>query len=805
MRLNFRKITSVLSCGIMAVSTIGFAAAASYPMPFVSGGSADVAIVYGTGSGVSSLDVVQANNIAVNLQSSLTGGTSGSTSSASGGDSVKLEKSSTKFQLGEGISDVVSTSITSDSPNGGLPTLLADGTYVDTNNDEHDYTQKIDLANLTFTMFDDDDYKTDTPTLGMRVASGAHVLNYSLEFTDEPEWADIDSTNIDIMGKNYFVLSHTANTTINLLDAAQTATLSEGESTTVNGHDVSISFIGGSGSDAEVKLNVDGEVTNSLNEGDTQKLSNGDYVGVKDISVQDYAGGVKTVEFSIGNGKLVLKDGVDVEMNDDSISDLTSYITTTAGATGTINKIVIQWDAEDDMFVTPDSSIEMPGFKAVKLSMADMYTPVEEPIVIQAGSTTYAQLKDFPLKSSTEDINILYGNSSDWQGVGKESGHLLTTQTNATTLTYDKDTDDYFVASYNDGSNAESYLMRATSFGLVSGSVINNQTTIQYKKDGTWTDLKSGAKDDDVVSIGNVELTITDIKKSPANSVIITGGSHVQFNMLYYEQGMQVYLPYEYSVVNYTASGTGKTGALETNTTGIGYVVPTTLDLVFAEEDKNGNIGQGKNVTATLGWNSATTKEASVTTVSGNNPSFAEIGSTEHYQSYVYSALATALDWDKSGDQNKLTLTYHGGESYGEFYLTSPGATITPGESGTSGSGTQIGEVLVKDTQVSSVSSRNLIVVGGSCINSAAASVLGVAQHTCGADFTTATGVGSGQFLIKGVSGAYSTGKIALVVAGYEAADTVNAATYLTTQTVDTSKEYKGTSSTSATLVTTSA
>jgi hypothetical protein len=43
---------------------------------------------------------------------------------------------------------------------------------------------------------------------------------------------------------------------------------------------------------------------------------------------------------------------------------------------------------------------------------------------------------------------------------------------------------------------------------------------------------------------------------------------------------------------------------------------------------------------------------------------------------------------------------------------------------------------------------------------------------------------------------------MALLVAGYEAADTVNAATYLRTKTVDTSKEYLGTSATSATLVT---
>ena len=47
----------------------------------------------------------------------------------------------------------------------------------------------------------------------------------------------------------------------------------------------------------------------------------------------------------------------------------------------------------------------------------------------------------------------------------------------------------------------------------------------------------------------------------------------------------------------------------------------------------------------------------------------------------------------------------------------------------------------------------------------------------------------------------FSTGKLALVVAGYEAADTTNAGTYLTMKDVDTSKEYKGTSATEATLV----
>ena len=73
----------------------------------------------------------------------------------------------------------------------------------------------------------------------------------------------------------------------------------------------------------------------------------------------------------------------------------------------------------------------------------------------------------------------------------------------------------------------------------------------------------------------------------------------------------------------------------------------------------------------------------------------------------------------------------------------------------------------------------------------------------CGAGFTDKTGVGSGQFLIESVGDKYTTGKVALVVAGYDVSDTVNAAKYLRTQTVDTTagKKYKGTTSTSAELV----
>jgi len=88
----------------------------------------------------------------------------------------------------------------------------------------------------------------------------------------------------------------------------------------------------------------------------------------------------------------------------------------------------------------------------------------------------------------------------------------------------------------------------------------------------------------------------------------------------------------------------------------------------------------------------------------------------------------------------------------------------------------QLGSIIVKDTEVSSVATKNLIVVGGSCINTVTAKLLGVPEHTCGVDWTAKTNVGAGQFLIQEYVSPYNAEAVALLVAGYEAADTTAAA-----------------------------
>ncbi|MFT4343587.1 MAG: S-layer protein, partial [Candidatus Woesearchaeota archaeon] len=80
----------------------------------------------------------------------------------------------------------------------------------------------------------------------------------------------------------------------------------------------------------------------------------------------------------------------------------------------------------------------------------------------------------------------------------------------------------------------------------------------------------------------------------------------------------------------------------------------------------------------------------------------------------------------------------------------------------------------VLDTEITNVAADNLIVVGGPCANTVAATLLGVSPNApgCFEDFP----VSQGEGIIKMVE---SGDKVAVIVAGYSAADTRAAAEVL--------------------------
>lgn len=758
MKNIFRKAMTIVASTAMIGATVGVAAAASYPEPFTS----NTAVV--TGASAAPSDNVAAAGIVSDLNAASAGSSVGTTTVSTDGDSYKFEKTSTKFHLGDTITGVVSSDLDEDE----LPMLLTDGTFVDDDNDEFDFTQKIAMAASTLSMFEDNDYAEDEPTVGFRLASGATVLTYTLEFTEEPSVDDLETTDLTMMGKTYYVLDRTP-TSLTLLDSAEDTVLSEGETATVTAGDktytVSINFV----SDTEAKLTINGENTNSLNEGETYKLSDGSYVGIKDILYSSKDSGVSKVEFSIGGGKLLLTSGSEVELNEENIDGITATITNTT----TLSSIAIAWTVEDDSFITPTSSLTMPGFEAVTLVFEGLDYPAEEEINFEVDSDN-AYLDNFPLKSTEADIYLLYTDGTSYTYIGKDSTKQLRTGT--TSITFDADTDEYFVASWSDGSDSESYLMKAKNW---DDSDSTNKTDFQYMKDGIWTDVKTGRESGDTFDLGNVALVVGTVTDSAKTVVVTNGSAQTSFNVLYSAEGLELYLPSTVSTA---------TGYINFTATPTSWIMNTT------EEDKDGDIAQGDGIDVTFGLNSETVKQPTVTTYVTTNAdaTATEIGETDVFRDFTYSALATEILHDKSDtNQYTLQLVYHGDEVAADVYITSPDSV--------SSTGGEAGVMSITDADVSTkATGKNLIVVGGSAINTVAADLLGGAYR--GDQFTSMTTVGDGEFLIQ--SFAWS-GKTALLVAGYNAADTTKAATYLQNYEVDSTvgKKYVGTSATEASLV----
>jgi len=239
-----------------------------------------------------------------------------------------------------------------------------------------------------------------------------------------------------------------------------------------------------------------------------------------------------------------------------------------------------------------------------------------------------------------------------------------------------------------------------------------------------------------------------------------------------------------------------------------GNIITTPALVIFEEKDDNSRY------------------EALVVTLDGGASSSNALDVSEVYRTWMTStstgsenyrnSLATDSDITQAADlwgtvvsidsntagHKKATISYPDDQLYANVYVAEDTASIVTSSS-TGASVSSLGSVAVTDSEADSVSSKSLIVVGGSCVNTVAATLLGVSSPTCGADFTTKTGVASGQYLIETFS--RTGGKVATLVAGFNAGDTTNAAKALTTQVIDTTvgKKYTGTTSTDVTAAVT--
>jgi hypothetical protein len=98
----------------------------------------------------------------------------------------------------------------------------------------------------------------------------------------------------------------------------------------------------------------------------------------------------------------------------------------------------------------------------------------------------------------------------------------------------------------------------------------------------------------------------------------------------------------------------------------------------------------------------------------------------------------------------------------------------------TGGAGSISGVPVSKlDTEITDATAQNMILVGGTAVNKLTAQALGLTYPTYGTDASVATGIGAGEATLKLVENAFGGTNVALIVAGWEAADTRAAANVL--------------------------
>jgi len=773
MKLNFRKISALASSALMLGMTAGIAAAANYPAPFVVGGSPNVAIVYGKGAAFS--DQTAGSSIA----ESLSGFASGI--SVEGGESFMLDKASNHFNFADELDDVFT------SLDGDEMTFLADGSYDDEDVDV-DYEQSITPSNKALTLFADTDYANDAPTIGFHWTNGQTILSYTIDFDDDVNYTEMVDTSMPLMGKEYYVLAASA-TQIDVLDTAETNTLGVGESATIGGRSVTLAYVDAT----HAKFTVDGQNTGNLVENDEFKLRDDSYIVVTDISYQDYAGGIQSAEFAIGSGKIELISGEEAELNNEDIDGL--EVTITDGSTG-MDSLTLTWKSDRDTFLTEANSISMPTLGTISLAFGGMNFPSSpETISVENGDTLTLNMGNYDLpvmwfqdgvdvadQLLGEEDNLLKLEADDYTYT--ELGYSdLDTPWWTGVLLNDSTTTNVSNSVTTEGLNVsedERFLVTRIDDDLTDVETLYYEVaTIDIDDADTWTvelDDLIGSNDltftdsvGDTDDSGDVTVTIVGFSADNSSAVLeFSASGTITYNKVVSEKGLVVTIP-----TNLPTASTNGTGGT----------------LTFREPDKDGEggVNLGREFTATI----TNTSNDKFHVSNHNLTAYDEEESDDHFIGYVPSDLASKFTFDTSADENDFSIEFYGTEVTADVRVVA-GGTI-------SATGGVLGDVLVTDAEVSSVSSKNLVVVGGSCINSAAAALVG--GKYCGSAWTTATEVGAGKFLIKGYSSSSITSRMALLVAGYEAGDTTNAATWLRTNgAVDTSKTYIGTSGTSATL-----
>ncbi|MBI5148244.1 hypothetical protein HZA33_01040 [Candidatus Pacearchaeota archaeon] len=877
MKFNFRKVASVIASVAMLGSTMGIAAAANYPAPYVINGVADAAIVIGASA--AAVDNIAATDISSDLQLQLAKqtATATSTGATASGEFVNLATSNTKIYFNSSL-NAARSSVTSTD----LPTLLADGSVVDSSGTVYSFKQSFALPADKYIGFGlgASGSLTDPKLLidvGTSTNYSSNLYRYTVSFGKalNVSHTDVQGQAITLMGQKYIIGAQSggsgATFNLYLYRGGVTVEMNEGESKTVSidGKDyaVKINSISTASGSNVAYVSVDGSESKRIAEGNTSKVGAID-IYAKRVDYLAKTGTVSSAIMQVGTKKILLtqtqagtgstvKEGADATSIQGTAVNITN--STADSITGFSVAVAMQKGTKD--YLSIGDSFTDPVFGGVALQFVSITPALDsssrENIVIDSDNNLNLYIKFTSyLAGSAGEKRI--GFAHDQNSATSAVTPRLADVSNKTIHVVENDTirlNEYMVVDSGDygrilqltdsstTSSSSDYItftdaITAENFKVVTGAndrgtlSIDGQTYYVTNMSATQTTATAGGitlnwgGTAGYSNPGGAISVFPRIKLKSGEWLIFATESRA--NATDIDNDTKVYLPGTetlYSTISTLSNATANytvgniIWSMPNNASLMGSLgnisalfgdggAPCNFSkasgpaIVLFEEHKQGD-ANGDAIcipSTTAGTTTVTIAVGTPVWTDVSSMSLVSLGSNS-YKSQGYDRYGTFVELDTT-NSHSVSIKYPDTQMEVGVLITAVGASTSG--AGSVGNVASLGSVAVLDSEIASVSSKNLIVVGGSCINKAAAKLLGSDSPICGADFTTKTGISSDQFIVKVFESPYATGKTAMLVAGYEGADTRKAATWLISTKPDTTigKEYKKQTATYADVAT---
>ncbi len=831
--------TGVVMLSSIAGSAFAAADLANYPMPFIKDGKFNGVLIVGDKAAVEDVigisDIISSLQFAATTKVTTTmpgvvsvegdawrvGSDSGKT-----GSSKKLELSE-DLTTG-GVNREILSNITSFIQKGDLKAL--DSGSVTNSKVTAPYNQylyllgpvgqaNMDTGYVTYTQ-NDQDASADF----LYFKSGREIGRYLIEFTTALE-SDVDDSagassttglfltdyqNVDInmLGRKYTIVTAKRTTTngksveLTLMGGAGRDTLLEKatKTYTVNGKDyeVTLTYVGTDGA----QFTINGENTRKLTKGDTDKLSDKTTVGVSEILFQNFAGGIHSATFFLGAQKMVLKDTnitdigageVAVKIDDKSISNALAVIEgTDDSSTFKINRISINMTADDNLFV-PSGKKLSETIKAVSTSSKPEVLFTQNWDIDYRGLSTET-VGAVKVKTSGSSQYVLEftdgdGNKATLPFARATTGSQLQMGDTSNRAFHNKENetiskDDFFVLS--DSTAGRKRGDRPTYILQYKGAdkITNDNPTLKFRKMGSG----------DTIEQTYSNSTQTTILGQDSNALaklatLKVGGSDfgVYSSSMGASNDFGIYVDMDAS--GSITSGVNSSAPLVvttkegmevniTNQSGATELPGNTIYLSFRMPDESRDTSSKDTVETiiptVMRWNITATSakvQMSQDTTTESKRLNLRTPSGKSNVAYAWDSYGNYYTYETpTSDPALITIEVPANQRIPMVYITSKGTTFS--QSGTTSTDAvtvqriQVGAAKLA-SEISDVKAQNAILVGGPCANAAAAVVMGNPTD-CTTGFTP------GEAMVQVWE--HTNGNVAMLVAGYAAVDTRNAA-----------------------------